>query len=99
MVSEFERNPHRILIHGLNFFPEPIGVGKYTGELAFFLARRGHRVEVVTALPHYPNWYVKPPYSSWRFVRERAEGVSVIRCLILVRNSGKGIWRLLAPLS
>ena len=34
----------RILIQGINFFPEPVGVGKYTGEMANWLAARGHEV-------------------------------------------------------
>src|SRR5436305_14338749 len=46
--------PSKILIHGVNFAPEMIGCAKYTTELAEFLARRGHSVEVVTAPPHYP---------------------------------------------
>ena len=41
----------KILIHGINFHPELIGVGKYTGELAEWLAGRGHNVRVVTAAP------------------------------------------------
>ena len=28
----------RVLIHGINYFPELTGIGKYTGEMAFSLA-------------------------------------------------------------
>ncbi len=89
----------KILIHGINFFPEFIGVGKYTGELAFFLAGRGHDVEVVAAPPHYPGWTVKAPYKPWRYQREAIGAVNVWRCPILAMPNGGGLWRALAPLS
>ncbi|MFZ2393335.1 MAG: glycosyltransferase [Rhodoferax sp.] len=31
------------------------GIGKYTGEMAAWLAARGHQVRVVTAPPYYPD--------------------------------------------
>ena len=48
----------RILIHGINFSPELTGIGKYSGELAHWLAAQGHEVRVVTAPPYYPQWRV-----------------------------------------
>jgi colanic acid biosynthesis glycosyl transferase WcaI len=89
----------KIFIHGMNFAPEPIGVGRYTGELAEFLAAQGEFVEVVTSLPHYPGWQVKPPYRRWQYAVEMRNGVRIIRCPLLLHASGRGIWRLLAPLS
>ena len=61
----------RILIQGINFFPEPVGVGKYTGEMASWLAARGHEVRIVTSPPHYPQWRVLPEYRAWKYSRER----------------------------
>jgi colanic acid biosynthesis glycosyl transferase WcaI len=61
----------RILIYGINFHPEPTGTGKYTGEMARWLASRGHEVRVVTAPPSYPHWRVFSGYSSWKYSRER----------------------------
>jgi colanic acid biosynthesis glycosyl transferase WcaI len=60
----------RILIHGLNFAPELVGVGKYTGEMAQWLAARGHDVRAVTAPPFNPKWRVSPGFSAWRYTRE-----------------------------
>lgn len=60
----------RILIHGLNFTPELVGVGKTTGETAEWLAGRGHDVRVVTAPPFNPEWRVAPGFSGWRYSRE-----------------------------
>ena len=32
----------RIIIYGLNFKPEEVGVGKFNGELADYLHKKGH---------------------------------------------------------
>ena len=50
----------KILIHGINFAPELVGIGKYTGEMVGWLAARGHAVRVVAAPPYYPDWAVLP---------------------------------------
>lgn len=68
-----------ILIHGLNYAPEPTGTGKYTAEMAQWLAARGHRVEVVCGLPHYPQWSLDPDYADGRARVEQRDGVRVLR--------------------
>ena len=99
--SRFKVEPKRsrrsVLIHGMNYAPEFIGVGKYTSELAAHLAARDHAVEVVAALPHYPSWTVQSR-SRWRFATRWEAGVRITRCPLLARPGG-GIWRLVAPLS
>jgi colanic acid biosynthesis glycosyl transferase WcaI len=60
----------RILIYGINFWPELTGVGKYTGEMAEWLASRGYDVRVITAPPYYPDWRIGQGYSSWTYRRE-----------------------------
>jgi colanic acid biosynthesis glycosyl transferase WcaI len=54
----------RILIHSINYAPEVIGVGKYNGEMAEWLANRDYEVRVVTAPPYYPAWRVGEGYSA-----------------------------------
>jgi len=54
----------RILIHGINFSPELTGIGKYSGEMAEWLAAQGHEVRVVTAPPYYPQWNVAEGYAN-----------------------------------
>jgi len=55
----------RILLYGSFYSPERTGVGKYTGEMARWLAARGHEVKVVvTAPPHFPEWKVHDGHSS-----------------------------------
>ncbi len=89
----------RILIYGLNFTPEPTGIGKFTGEMAAWLARRGHKVEVVTAPPYYPEWRIGPGYSCWRWRREAIEGVQVYRCPLYVPRRPRGLSRLIHLIS
>ncbi len=60
----------KLLLYSLNFAPELTGIGKYSGEMAVWLARHGHQVEVVCATPYYPEWRVHPGHSAWRWRRE-----------------------------
>ena len=89
----------RVLIEGINYAPEPIGVGRYTTEIAEYLVSQGHQVEVATAVPHYPGWRIRDPYRVARYYFEERSGVRIARCPLLLHESGKGIWRLLMPLS
>jgi colanic acid biosynthesis glycosyl transferase WcaI len=84
----------RFLILGLNFSPELIGIGKYTGEMVEYLVARGHTVRVVTAPPYYPQWQVKQGYSAWRYHREDWRGAQVFRCPIWVPRKTTGLKRL-----
>jgi colanic acid biosynthesis glycosyl transferase WcaI len=80
----------RILIHGINFSPELVGIGKYTGEMADWLARRGHEVRVVTAPPFNPASKIGEGYSAWRYRREESPttggsgSLTTFRCPLFV---------------
>ncbi len=89
----------RILIYGINFAPELTGIGKYTGELACWLRSRGHDIEVVTALPYYPEWRVGQGFSKWRYVKEVFDGFQVIRCPLYVPSKPNGLQRIVHLLS
>lgn len=84
----------KILLYGINFAPELTGIGKYTGELAAWLAARGHQVRVVTAPPYYPAWAVSAGYSGWAWRREHWQGVRVWRCPLWVPAQPTGRKRL-----
>jgi colanic acid biosynthesis glycosyl transferase WcaI len=53
-----------ILILGINYAPEMVGIGPYTAGMAQFLAQAGHSVTVVAAKPYYPQWKVDPAYAG-----------------------------------
>lgn len=89
----------KILLHGLNYAPEPIGIGKYSGEMVEFLASQGHEVRVITTPPYYPQWRIAEGYGGRRYRRETVtfDGltVQVIRCPLWVPKRVTGITRLL----
>jgi colanic acid biosynthesis glycosyl transferase WcaI len=85
----------RVLVYGLNFAPELTGIGKYTGEMAAWLAAEGHQVRVVTAPPYYPEWRVWPGYCATRYVRHVWQGVTVFRCPLWVPVRASGVKRLI----
>lgn len=88
----------RLLMYGLNFWPELTGVGKYSGEMAQWLAARGHAVEVVTAPPYYPGWRVSDDYSAARYrhqVWSQGGKVQITRCPLWVPSRISTLRRLL----
>ncbi len=96
----------RILLIGGNYFPEPTGIGKYSGEMMKWLAGEGHDCTVVTTYPYYPQWKVQPPYEKKRFwytwekieVGENA-AINVIRCPHYVPKSPSGLTRSISEFS
>ena len=87
----------RILLYGLNFAPEPVGIGKYSGELAAWLSKQGHQVRVITAPPYFPQWKLGLGHSDYRnrFQEEILEGAVVLRCPLWVPPRPSGLTRLL----
>lgn len=88
----------RLLMYGLNFWPELTGVGKYSGEMALWLAEKGHAVDVVTAPPYYPSWQVSGGYSAARYQRQawgQAGKVQITRCPLWVPSTVSTLRRLL----
>lgn len=85
----------RVLINSINYFPELTGIGKYTGEMAEWLASRGFEVRVITAPPYYPSWKIGPGYSGKWYSKEHRAGVTVIRCPLWVPRKPTGVTRIL----
>ncbi len=85
----------RLLIYGLNFSPELTGIGKYTGEMAEWLAARGHDVRVITAPPYYPAWSIRADYRRPRFRTEHpATNLTVFRTPLYVPAKPSGLKRM-----
>lgn len=74
----------RILIYGINYYPELTGIGKYTGEMAVWLANQGYDVNVITAMPYYPEWNIHTEYKGRCWHKEFKDGVKIYRCPIYV---------------
>jgi colanic acid biosynthesis glycosyl transferase WcaI len=89
----------KILLYSVNFAPEPTGIGKYSGEMAAWLADQGHSVRVIAAPPYYPNWEVDPNYARPLYRRDQWRGVDVWRAPLWVPKSPRGLTRVLHLLS
>lgn len=85
----------RILLVGINYAPELIGVAKYNTELCEALAAAGHEVRVVTAPPYYPEWNIPKEYRSWFYRSDIINNVSITRAPIYVPKKPSGAKRLL----
>src|SRR5208337_4854890 len=83
----------------MNYAPELLGIGRYTGELGAYLASRGHQVTVLTAAPYYPQWRVREDYRPQRWRREWRDGVEVLRAPQYVPGRVSGLGRLLQECS
>jgi len=86
----------KILIYGLHFKPDLIGIGKYTGEMADWLFDHSHDIRVVTAPPYYPEWKLKQRL-LWH--KKEHDSYLIWRCPIYVPSQPKGFTRLLHLLS
>ena len=89
----------KILIYGANFAPEPTGIGKYTGEMAAWLAAQGHQVRVVAAPPYYPAWQLAAGYAWPPYRREPYQGADVWRAPLWVPQKPGGLLRIIHLLS
>jgi colanic acid biosynthesis glycosyl transferase WcaI len=89
----------KILIYSANFAPEPTGIGKYSGEMAAWLAAQGHEVRVVAAPPHYPAWKLADGYAWPPYRIEHWKGVDVWRAPLWVPEQHGGLKRILCLLS
>lgn len=87
----------RILVLGINCFPELTGIGRYTGEMISWFAENGHETTIITGFPYYPNWVVQKPYSGKTFKKEKMHDgkLTIYRCPLYVPANPSGFRRLL----
>lgn len=84
----------RILLVGINYAPDLIGVAKYNAELCESLFGEGHEVRVITAPPYYPAWNIPAKFSAPYFRATDVNGVRVTRTPIYVPGQPTGAKRL-----
>jgi colanic acid biosynthesis glycosyl transferase WcaI len=83
----------RILLCGINYAPDLVGIAKFNTELCEALAANGHEVRVITAPAYYPAWKVAE--GRWRYRCELRNGVRITRAPIYVPAKPLGLNRLL----
>jgi len=94
----------RVLLIGGNFYPEPIGIGKYNGEMIEWLTENGYDCTVITSFPYYPQWKVQKPYTKNAFWYKKEQkyykpfyekSIRIYRCPQYVPTTPTGFKRML----
>ena len=92
----------RILLIGYNYYPEPTGIGKYSGEMINWLADKGYDCTVITAYPYYPSWKIDDEYSKNKYwykteIKQFKSGgsIKIHRCPLYVPSNPTGIKRII----
>jgi colanic acid biosynthesis glycosyl transferase WcaI len=89
----------RIVVWGINYAPELVGIAPQNTALCEFLKGRGHDVEMLTTFCYYPAWR-KLSADRWRVFRtERVGDVPVHRCWHYVPQRPASWKRILHELS
>jgi colanic acid biosynthesis glycosyl transferase WcaI len=74
----------RILVLGINYWPEETGIAVFNTGRCEYLAARGHDVTMCTGFPYYPQWRVDDRYRGRLFGREARNGVRILRSYLYV---------------
>ncbi len=85
----------RVIVWGINYSPEKIGIAPCNVAMCEFLQKAGHEVEMVTAFPYYPQWRTQGRKSLELFRNEHINGVRVRRCWQYVPRKPSAVLRAL----
>ncbi|HTM76411.1 MAG TPA: WcaI family glycosyltransferase [Devosia sp.] len=85
----------KILILGLNYAPERVGIAVYTSGMAEALVAMGHEVQVIAGRPYYPAWRIMEGHSAVSYGRTTENAVDITRVPHYIPRDPSGIKRLL----
>lgn len=88
-----------ILILGINYAPEMVGIGPYTAGMAEALVVAGHAVTVVCAKPYYPQWKTDLAFAGGGRRITVEYGVRIVRVPIYIPANPDGKRRLIHHMS
>lgn len=88
-----------VLLLGINYAPELVGIGPYTAGMAEWLVAAGHKVTVICAKPYYPQWKVDPSFKGGGVRVSCENGVRVVRLPIYVPRNPDGTRRVMHHVS
>lgn len=96
-----EQVKKRVLVIGINCFPEITGIGRYTGEMVNWLSDNNYQCSVVTSFPYYPYWEVQQPYTGNFYKKETLKGGDLVlyRCPLYVPKKPSGLKRVIHEFS
>ena len=84
----------RVLIVGLNYAPEAVGIGPFTQGMAAGLAGSGFAVEAVVGKPYYPQWRAVSDHAGGGWIRSVENGVRIVRCPHYIPQTPTGLRRI-----
>lgn len=90
-----------VIVYGNNFWPEPIGIPKYTADMVRFGCEDYDGdldISVICTKPYYPNWEKWPGYNYLTFSKETYFDASILRCPTLVPKSSTSLSRVFQEL-
>lgn len=85
----------KVILYGLNFKPEIVATGKYNGELADYLFKKGHNIRVITTPKYYPEW----KSDKNKYFKDRNSPYKIYRCPLYIPKSPNGAKRILHLIS
>lgn len=85
----------RILHLGINYWPDETGIAPINTIRCEHLAQRGHQVVALTGFPYYPQWRIPLEYRHRFRLREKRNGVTVIRSWMYVPARATSLKRVL----
>jgi colanic acid biosynthesis glycosyl transferase WcaI len=74
----------RIVVLGINYWPDETGIAPFTTGRCEYLAAQGHQVTMLTGFPYYPAWRISEQYRGRLFSREERNGVTILRAWLYV---------------
>jgi colanic acid biosynthesis glycosyl transferase WcaI len=74
----------RVLMLGINYWPEATGIAVFNTGRCEYLAARGHDVTMCTGFPYYPQWRIDARYRGRWVGRETRNGVRILRSYLYV---------------
>jgi colanic acid biosynthesis glycosyl transferase WcaI len=89
----------RIVVWGINYAPEKLGIGPCNVALCEFLVERGSQISMLTGFPYYPAGKRRPEDAGRLLTTEKLNGVRVRRCWHFVPKRFSAMKRLLHELS
>jgi len=90
---------NKILIIGKDYYPDKLGVSKYTTEMAEWLGENDRDVDVITGHPYYPDWKYKGKNSSYFYVKELINNIKVFRVPLYIPAKPHGLGRSIQNIS
>lgn len=78
------------------FYPDEVGIALYNRLTVDYLLKKKHNVNIITAVPYYPEWSIKPPYDKAKlFTKEKYSEATVFRVKHFVPKNPTALKRVL----